>query len=92
MKSVRVATVKATGSRYVVQQVDFRAEKVHCWGEVMFASSTKGTKHEGAKFFLLNEVDINEVPFDQKLKDELFEQSAKAHPDARISVRVSTRR
>ena len=80
MSTVRVATVKATGKRYIVQQVDFRAEKVHCWGEVVVTSERKGTKHEGTKAFILSAVDIqNDVPFDDKLMRELFEQTKQVY-------------
>lgn len=59
MTTVRLARVKATGKRYVVQQISFgEAEStVHCWGDVV---SFKGlsAKHEAAVKFPLSEVEI----------------------------------
>lgn len=77
---VRIAKVKATGQRYIVQQLDFRSDQAHCWGEVLVADSRKGLRHEGSKSFGLNQVEISkDTLLTQALMDELFEQSVQAH-------------
>lgn len=98
MNTVRVATVKATGRKYIVQYIDFQTNKVHCWGEVFVTSERKGTKHDGTKAFILSAVDVqNDVPFNDKLMGELFEQTRKVHATdiatgkLRISVRHGRR-
>jgi hypothetical protein len=80
MQTTRIATVKATGRRYIIQQIDFRAGKVHCWGEVVQTHERKGTRHEGAKAFILSAVDIqNDVPYDDALMAALFEQTKQVY-------------
>ncbi len=74
MKLYRVATVKTTGKKYLVSYIDFKADKVVCWGEV---TSRKGfaTKHDGTKAFLLDVVDIApEAPRTEALMIELVNQ------------------
>ncbi len=77
MDKTRIATVKATGKRYIVNQLDFRANKAHVWGEVT-AVVPKGrvlqTRHDGQKTFLLDAVDITEVPRTRELLEALFNQ------------------
>lgn len=81
MEKTRIATVKATGKRYVVNQLDFRESKAHCWGEVVEVKQ-KGralqTRHDGQKTFLLDAVDISEVDRTPELLRSLFQQ----HVDA----------
>lgn len=76
--TIRIATVTATGARYVVQQISIpkRGEvgRVHCWGEVTSFSARTGTKHAGSKAFLASAVTVVEVPFSAKLMEELFDQ------------------
>lgn len=81
MNLVRIATVKSTGKRYIVQQLDFKTNRAHCWGELMSYDTKKSSRtFEGAKAFDLNEVTIaKDVPLTPKLLDELFEQSVEAH-------------
>lgn len=80
MRIERIATVKKTGSRYIVQQLDFRTGKCYCWGELMGFDTKKGSKHESSLSFPIEQVSIqNDVVVDLKLYDELFEQSKRAH-------------
>lgn len=81
MNLYRIATVKATGKKYVIQQIDFRTDRVHTWGELMSYDTKKCSRtFEGAKAFAINEVSIaKDVPLTTKLLDELFEQSVEAH-------------
>ena len=70
----RIATVKASGKKYLVSYIDFRANKVVCWGEV---TRRKGfaTKHEGTKAFLLDFVEISpEAPRTEELIAGLVDQ------------------
>lgn len=78
MTLYRVATVKATGKKYLVSYIDFRANKVVCWGEV---TSRRGfaTKHEGTKAFPLDCVDIApEAPRTEELMRQLVDQMLKS--------------
>ena len=71
---IRVATVKASGKKYIVQFIDFRANKVVCWGEVATFRGL-GTRHEGTKAFLLEFVEIApEAPKTDALVTELMNQ------------------
>jgi hypothetical protein len=82
MKTVRIATTK-TGQQYVVNQVDFRTDRVHCWGEVQAwaGSERRGLvtlTHEEAKAFPLTEVTLTEVPRTIALADKLLKQTLAA--------------
>lgn len=83
MNLYRIAKVNATGKKYVIQQVDFRTDRVHTWGELMSYDTKKCSRtFEGAKSFGLNEVTIiKDVALTQSLLDELFEQSVEAHKE-----------
>lgn len=83
MNLYRIATVKATGKKYVIQQIDFRTDRVHTWGELMSFDTKKHSRtFEGVKVFSLNEVSIQkDVPVTPALLDELFEQSLEAHKE-----------
>ncbi len=63
----RIATVKATGKKYLVSFIDFRSNKVTCWGEV---TKRKGlqTWHGPNKVYLLEAVEIGP----ERAKDEAF--------------------
>lgn len=76
MKKIRIATVKASGDRYVVQQVDFRTEKVHVWGEVTSCKNLS-MKHAGSLHFFVHDVTITEVDRTQELVFQLFDQNAR---------------
>lgn len=87
----RVATVKATGKKYLVQFIDFRANKVVCWGEVVTFRGT-GTRHDGTKAFLLEFVEIgSEEPKTQALvlclMDQMF--ASKREEGHALDVRTS---
>lgn len=80
---IRIATVKATGERYVVQQIDFRSNKVHCWGELISFSGERGGSafrktHAGSKAFLADAVTVTEVEQSEALVKELFAQAKRA--------------
>lgn len=77
----RIATVKSTGKKYVVQQLDFRTDRCHTWGELMSFDTKKHLRtFEGAKVFDLKDVSIEkDVVITTKLLDELYEQSLEAH-------------
>ncbi len=83
MNLYRIATVKATGKKYVVQQLDFRTNRAHCWGELMSFDTKKHYRtFEGAKAFDLGEVTITkDVVLTQAVLDELFTQSLEAHKE-----------
>ena len=84
MEKTRIATVKATGKRYIVDQLDFRANKAHVWGEVTSVTA-KGaalqTRHDGRKAFLLDAVTIAEVDRTQELLRGLFDQGTQGLRD-----------
>lgn len=93
MNLYRIATVKATGKKYVVQQLDFRTNRAHCWGELMSFDTKKNYRtFEGAKAFDLNEVTITkDVALTQALLDELFNQSLDAHKELIESGKMNVR-
>lgn len=76
MRRVRLARL-ADGRRYIVQQVDFRSDIVHTWGEVV-AVRGKTTSHAGAKSFALGDVTIAEAAKTDVLLAELFDQARAA--------------
>lgn len=80
-KTTRIATVKATGLRYVVQSLDFRANVAFCWGEVVWAQGGRW-KHEESKRFPLAEVEIATVTRTAELGAELFEQAVQGRRNA----------
>jgi hypothetical protein len=70
----RIATVKATGKKYLVNYIDFRANKVHCWGEVTKRVGLR-TWHGPSKSWLLEAVEIGpERAKDDAFVSELFNQ------------------
>lgn len=83
---IRIATVKANGRRYIVQQIDFRAEKVHTWGEV--ASFRNGrSRHDGTKCFKLDAVEITTEIKSFGLLSDLFDQMVETRRDAGHRIR-----
>jgi hypothetical protein len=75
MKDIRIAKVKATGARYVVQRLDFgKAPKALVWGEVVAMRGTQ-TKHAGSKQFALSEVEVVNATKTETLVAELFQQA-----------------
>lgn len=70
----RIATVKATGKKYLVNYIDFRTNKVVCWGEVTKRVGLK-TWHGPNMVFLLEAVEIGpERAKDDAFVAELFDQ------------------
>ena len=82
----RIATVKATGKKYVVLRLYLPTQasekaKCFCCGElVSFMEDTLNARHEKTKVFLLDAVEIEEVPRTRELVEELFTQTLKAYP------------
>lgn len=93
MNLYRIATVKATGKKYVVQQLDFRTNRAHCWGELMSFDTKKNYRtFEGAQAFDLGEVTITkDVVLTQAVLDELFTQSLEAHKEAIETGKMNVR-
>jgi len=78
-KTIRTATEKATGRKYIVQQLEFPKGGeglVHVWGECIWVKGTN-SKHEGSKTFKRSEVEIAEVEKTKSLLGELFQQALK---------------
>lgn len=96
MTKQRIATVKATGDRYIVQRLDI-GEKivVRCWGEVTSYKTGLGrthaerkatgasTKHAASKAFVRDAVDIAEVEVTGFVAEELLAQAARNMPNVR---------
>jgi hypothetical protein len=85
IRKVRIATVKQTGRKYLVQQIDFQAKPepiVRCWGEVESAKATSNgggsSRHGESKAFVKSAVEITEVEKTWDLIDELWQQSQQA--------------
>lgn len=89
----RIATVKATGDRYIVQRMsigsDDASTRVHVWGEVTSYKTGRGytreerlatgasTRHADSKTFVRSAVDIAEVDVTGHVAEELMQQAAK---------------
>lgn len=70
----RIATVKATQKKYLVSYIDFRANKVVCWGEVTKRLGLR-TWHDKTKSFPLADVEVSpEQPKTAALLEQLTEQ------------------
>lgn len=82
---IRVATVTATGRRYVVQQISFGKtdadHRVHVWGEVLAFTANHATKlatnrkYDTAKKFVLSAVKVVDVEPTVVLFNALLEQT-----------------
>ena len=72
----RVAVV-ATGATYVVQQVDFRTDTVHVWGEVESYRGAQRTHRASIKLPLAS-VHLTYVPGGVELSRKLLAQAAAA--------------
>lgn len=104
---MRIATVKATGDRYLVQRLDLPVggvAKVHCWGEVVgFKTAARRsrdealtapakTTHAPSKTFLRDAVEIGEdVTVTGTVAAELMRQMQRNTPRP-VAVRSSFRR
>lgn len=73
MKTIRIATVTATGHRFLVNSIDFRSEKALLWGQVTAARGVN-TTHEKAFYVALAEVTITEEPKTEQLVRALWLQ------------------
>lgn len=103
----RIATVKATGDRYIVQRLSIGATdaqtRVHVWGEVVSMRTGKGytdaerlatgasTKHATSKAFVRDAVDIAEVDVTGHVAQELLAQGARNMKSTHIETRRSRR-
>ena len=71
----RIAIELATGDMYVVQQIDFRTNTVHCWGQVV-AYKGLSMKHSAPVQFPCGAMRVlNDVTRDQTLVRTLFAQA-----------------
>lgn len=86
---MRIATVRATGSRYVVQQVDFKTNTVYCWGEVTAVKRGTAATHDASKKFPLAEVTLSEVKRTNAFLIELFEQAVEERKSRGLRVAYS---
>lgn len=79
VKVERIATVKATGKRYVVQQLDLRQDVCHCWSELVKFEFKNGklikAQFENPIAFPLKDVAIKDAVLTVDVLDELFEQT-----------------
>ncbi len=91
MKNIRIATT-TTGSRYVVDRIDFDSDTVHCWGEVVAYRGKRGPngvvihsvthqRSAAAPFvrFPRAEVILVEMVRTEQLCIELLNQAKRAH-------------
>lgn len=90
----RIATVKATGDRYLVVRMDLRTNKVYTWGEVYSFKTGRGhtraeqfatgasTTHGPGKVFLRDAVELSEVDVTGAVAEELLAQTRRN--DARV--------
>lgn len=81
--SVRLATVKATGERYIVTSVDFGSGKVYCRGELVRARGLS-TTHAAARCFTVAAVELATVEKTDALVGALFAQAKSAARAGRI--------
>lgn len=73
-KQIRLATVKATGKRFIVQQINFKTDRVHCWGSVSWVGDRASTRHQASKVFDLDDVSLASVTQTSSLVVELFKE------------------
>ena len=73
----RIATVKRTGERFLVQQLVLATGMVHCWGDVL---SYRGTspKFTESRIFRRDDVNITDSVITPPLLSELIHQTRKA--------------
>ncbi len=75
VKLFRIATVKVTGKKYLVNYLDFRTNKAICWGEVTKIEGLK-TWHDKPEKFSLNEVELGpEQVKTSAFLSQLFQQT-----------------
>ena len=71
---IRLVTVKATGRRYILKQIDFRDKVIFCRGEVVKAEGLR-TQHGPDQCLQLADVTVSSELKTQGLVNALFEQS-----------------
>lgn len=86
--ATRIATVTATGARYVVIALDFTTDKAMCFGELVSFRGQK-RRYNGRQTFPLADVSIEYVS--SVPADELLDQAIAARRAAGAVVRVSCR-
>jgi len=96
MERVRIATVKATGKKYMVLSMRFpkteEAPTVTCWGDVYQVNGLK-TRHQGhCKIFLKEEVDVVEVPRTKDVLRRLLRQYLRELKDEGYDVTIQLTR
>jgi hypothetical protein len=74
---IRIATVRATGLRYIVQRIDFRDQVAFCRGEVVACQGVR-TQHGPDVQLKLADVAVTSTMKTEELADALFEQGARA--------------
>lgn len=99
MSRDRIATVRKTGKRYLVQQVRFDdrreegvADRVYCWGEVVEVRGLRRTHRAGGPIFFLSDVDVAEVVVDELLLQDLFEQTLAGEREAGATITAKGRK
>jgi len=77
-KPIRLATVNATGHRYIVIALDLERDRVQCWGEVESLTARGGavtTRHDGTRSFARSDVSLSNATKTPELMLELHEQA-----------------
>ena len=72
-KQIRLATVLATGARFIVNCIDFKTDRVLCHGSVVVAQGSR-TQHERGVWFPLASVQIATVEKTPAFCADLFNQ------------------
>jgi hypothetical protein len=82
--TVRIATVNATGRKYIVQQRN--SDKVYCWGEVNRLTwrgiHVERATHDKSKVFLESAVTVSEVPGTLEFYKSLWNQYVQVMDEA----------
>jgi hypothetical protein len=73
--TVRVATVKATGEKFIVNALDFKANVARCWGQVVACAGARTTHEAGGPVFALADVSVETLPRTNALAVALFQQT-----------------
>jgi len=81
----RIATVKATGERFLVVTLDFRSKEVVCYGQLIAFSAgralgnVKSVTTQGGRRYPMAEVELTrETTLTVGLANELFRQAQEA--------------
>jgi hypothetical protein len=76
-KQIRLATETATGNRYIVVALDFRANVAHCRGELVSYTGLR-TRHAAERSFPLDAVQIADASKTPALVEALYQQARRA--------------